>query len=268
MGDLRTDFFSPYSIDKIFLWYDATRTDTITKDGSNRVSTWADLGPNGIDLTNSAADGTKPVYTASAINSKPALLFDGGDYLETVNTIYDHESSGPFQGDYNKNRRQTYVWVALATESTSSYCVWRIGSSTNDCAFYSRHSSHSNYPIYWQDSSYSRKDIYQPASGNPQDDTTNPHMWRCNKGALTTKCLEGGTWYNDGCNNRLYIDENRCLRNASSNPYYVYMGAAELFNLGSQSYKGYISEVIVYDKYLCAREGYYLQKYLSAKWGV
>lgn len=57
-------------------WIDFADIGTITKDGSNRISSMANKGTSGIAFTQ-GTDANKPVYTASAVNSLSAALFDG-----------------------------------------------------------------------------------------------------------------------------------------------------------------------------------------------
>jgi hypothetical protein len=54
-------------------WYDANDFGTITKDGNNKVSAWADKSTNGNDATQSA--GGPPTYTAtdSMVNNLPSI---------------------------------------------------------------------------------------------------------------------------------------------------------------------------------------------------
>lgn len=270
MANLRSDFFDPYSISKLFLWYDATRTDTITKDGSNYVSTWADLGPWGIDLTNS--DGgttTKPLYNSSGINSKPTIDFDGGDHVKTIDTLYDGEQVWGTPYYSNFDRRQTYIWISLATEASSSYKVWKLGSSSDHQVFWSRNTSYSNYPAYYINSNPSSAvEVYTPTySGGtaPQNDTTNAHLWCyvhcsqvCERWAPTYEDIAGF----------LYIDNRYQPRNASTSLYYGNWVSEELFNLGVTSYKGKIGEVIVYNKLLSSLEIFRISTYLRSKWGT
>lgn len=61
------------------LWLDADSPSSITLNGAT-VSQWNDLSGNGRHATQATA-ANQPTYTASAINSKPALTFDGGDFM-------------------------------------------------------------------------------------------------------------------------------------------------------------------------------------------
>ena len=64
------------------LWLDAADASTITKDGSDLVSTWADKSGN--TGRNATSSGTaRPTYQATGLNSKPALSWDGSDDFMT-----------------------------------------------------------------------------------------------------------------------------------------------------------------------------------------
>lgn len=66
-------------------WWDAGRSDLITHDGSNLVSSWKDV-IGGYDLTQGTA-GAKPVYSATSFGSRPGVTFDGADdYLRLAST--------------------------------------------------------------------------------------------------------------------------------------------------------------------------------------
>lgn len=59
------------------LWLDAADTDTIVLNGSN-VSAWGDKSGNGFTAEQISAS-FQPAYTASSINGKSTLEFDGSD---------------------------------------------------------------------------------------------------------------------------------------------------------------------------------------------
>lgn len=56
-------------------WHDPAVAASITKDGSNRVSSMLDLSTNGVDVTNAGAVGTWPVLAAAALNGYAVLDF-------------------------------------------------------------------------------------------------------------------------------------------------------------------------------------------------
>lgn len=66
------------------LWLDADSPSSITLNGAT-VSQWNDLSGNGRHATQATA-ASQPTYTASAINSKPAMTFDGSNDSMTSST--------------------------------------------------------------------------------------------------------------------------------------------------------------------------------------
>ena len=79
---------NPATITDLQAWFDASAG--VTKDGSDIVSAWADQTPLSTEVA--VAEGTLPVWMASAINGQPGIHFDGNDRLHndrfaTVNPI-------------------------------------------------------------------------------------------------------------------------------------------------------------------------------------
>ena len=64
-------------------WYDSSDLTTVTKDGANLVSVWADKLGSGRNLLQAGADAIKPVWSADGI------LFDGVDnFMKTAAFTY------------------------------------------------------------------------------------------------------------------------------------------------------------------------------------
>lgn len=61
---------------KLVAWWDAERSDTITRSGG-LVSSWRDV-VGGYNMAQSSAS-LKPVYSATSFNGRPGLTFDGAD---------------------------------------------------------------------------------------------------------------------------------------------------------------------------------------------
>lgn len=80
--DSRPSGFDPQSISGLALWFDATEASTIVAQGDGSVSEWRSRvgGFTSSDIESSR----RPVRVSSAINGRPALLFDGlNDRLQT-----------------------------------------------------------------------------------------------------------------------------------------------------------------------------------------
>lgn len=75
------------------LWLDAEDTSTITLNGST-VSQWADKSGNGRNVSQATA-ASQPAYSASNLNGKPGLVFDGSnDILGAGSTALLRNVSG------------------------------------------------------------------------------------------------------------------------------------------------------------------------------
>lgn len=93
----------------------------ITKDGSDRVATWADQSGNGFDFTQST-EAAKPIYTENELNGLPVIRFDGSD---------DEMTSAATMGDFIDAGSFT-VLVAAVINGTSS----NVGGAYNNHALF------------------------------------------------------------------------------------------------------------------------------------
>lgn len=78
-----TGSFAPSDISDLYAWY---RGDTVTYDGSNKVSVWPDKSGNGNHLSQSNS-AKQPVYSGSisSRNNQPGIHATGGAYLQAEN---------------------------------------------------------------------------------------------------------------------------------------------------------------------------------------
>jgi hypothetical protein len=76
--------FSPKSISGLAAWYDASSSPSVVI--ATGVAKWSDLSGNGRDYVQNTTNN-QPAYTASAINGRPALTFNGtSHFLQTAAT--------------------------------------------------------------------------------------------------------------------------------------------------------------------------------------
>ncbi len=68
----------PIPLTNLALWLKA---DALSLNNNDAVTTWTDSSTNGRNATQTGDATLKPTYKTNQINSKPALYFDGGDYL-------------------------------------------------------------------------------------------------------------------------------------------------------------------------------------------
>jgi hypothetical protein len=74
----RPALWSPSALSPL-AWYDAQTESTLTK-ASNLVSQWNDRGTNGNNLTQATSD-SRPSYSATGLNSLPAVTSDGNKLM-------------------------------------------------------------------------------------------------------------------------------------------------------------------------------------------
>ncbi len=71
--------FTPPQIANLHLWFDAAST-YVTKDGSDRVSTWADRSANAWDGTGTGSP--LPLWQANQVKGNPAIYYAGAQYFD------------------------------------------------------------------------------------------------------------------------------------------------------------------------------------------
>lgn len=74
----QTRTFAPTSLSGLALWLDSSDASSVTLDGSNNVSQWADKSGNARHAAQ-ADTNLRPTYLANGINGLPALRGDGVD---------------------------------------------------------------------------------------------------------------------------------------------------------------------------------------------
>jgi hypothetical protein len=115
--------FNPSSISGNILWLDANDTTTITKDGSNKVSQWADKSPSALVYAQ-ATGSNQPTWVAGLQNGKPGVRFDGvNDYLQGTSTALLAGTS------------PASIWIVFKTVSAGAF--------TSIMNFYATTASHS-----------------------------------------------------------------------------------------------------------------------------
>lgn len=78
------DSFSPSDISGLLFWYSADEAELGTPIEGDRIGIWYDRSGNGRNATNSTGvDVSKPFFTNSVINGKPALAFTGNSTTVT-----------------------------------------------------------------------------------------------------------------------------------------------------------------------------------------
>lgn len=258
------------SIKNMILWIDATQENALrntsgkydVSDGQS-INLWKDRNPQfAIPLlfTNSSTD-RYPFYRETAINGLPALEFDGktdgtGDWLETSN---DPRIDKP------NNHSIFMVVTPIAGYSTTTV----MGIFAKEASYVSTYTvSNPPYSVIMEGSTKKFSTLVTSDS---------------NSGATATT----STTFNDGSAAIVTVTHNSVVTTSGLK---IYLNGSSVgtatarttvgyvpskLYLGRQKYwandryfKGYIGEIIMYDRVLSTEEITAVQKYLSRKWSI
>jgi hypothetical protein len=236
--------FNPQSISGLFVWLKGDVG--VTADGSNFVSAWADQSGSGNNFTQ-ATGGLKPLLTANAQNSKPAIVFDGiNDYMLTGSITF---------GEWSMFAVCSKNW------GTATYSgLWRHGFTTNaGRGFFT--SGAANYD--WQASEFIAVGNgylagQKPLIAGPHSNPTNGSYQLISAGVGTSSFLR---------------------RNGSSIARFTAnlagTSASDVFAIGtfnsvyaSDFWVGGIAELLMYNSVLSAGNISKVEDYLKAKWAT
>ncbi len=220
----------------------------VTKDGSNKVSAWADQSGSGANA-NQATSGAQPTWVDSALNGKPVLRFDGSDdFLQGTNNGYN-----PSAGDYTifvvHKRTSSAYWTGAFTYNAASgvygapIAGWRENTEQFGVNFVGS----------------SDAGVYVNHSGSPNDFY------------LTTVQRKGGTNGNGGGLKVRSVSEGLLLESSgtqswSSGASANYSVGRHWWNNGGHQLNGDVAEVIVYNRNLSPSERSRVEVYLGKKY--
>lgn len=106
----------PAALDTGLLYrFDASDPDSLTLSGSN-VTAWADLGPDGLDLTHSETGFPDPTYTETGFAGGPAVLFaqPGSDPLSRAGVAIDYSGTTTLALVYEPHATATSFSTVIA----------------------------------------------------------------------------------------------------------------------------------------------------------
>lgn len=128
-SELTPEKFKPTDLSNCLLWFDCSDTTTITKDASNYVSAWVNKGI--FSTTATQATGSKqPLFKKNQLNNKHSLYFDGGDVLCWTPRLELGGTSHSFFAVYRQTDTLSNTFYTLiAYKGTSGIFVGRINSS-------------------------------------------------------------------------------------------------------------------------------------------
>jgi len=109
---------------------------SITKDGSNDVSVWADVSPAGWDMGQSGSAALKPDYNATGYNSIPSIDFSGAALMST-GTLVGDTSAGSRTIQVGANNAFSMIFVIAPNNPTvTGILMGKFGGASGSKAFY------------------------------------------------------------------------------------------------------------------------------------
>ena len=218
------------------LWLDAADASTITLNGGN-VSQWNDKSGNARNATQATA-ANQPAYTASGLNGKPVLTWDGGnDVLNTASAL-NHPVSiysvAQLSGATNSTR-------GIVGSGSQSYSLGTLSSSPAATSAYALWNPFLNGGAYINNTA-----------------TTDPVVL----GSTTVSNVEN-TWntYVNGSNAGQAIWDT----GTPAAPGFIRIGYS---GVGSEYWLGTIAEVVITSTTLSTTDRQKLEGYLAWKWGL
>ena len=227
-----TSAFLPTSLSSLALWLDANDLATITKDGSNGVSTWKDKSSNAYSYINGGT--TKPVYSATAFNSKPTMQltgtygFKGGAITTTASNL-----SIFFAAQQTNTANANYL---LDVNGTSTRFTLNLNN---------------NGASYWY-----KQGAYSSTLGSSYAANTYS-SWIFSNGATIPA--------------RLYINGSQVATDttfASQDLLSTLSIGQKYTGPATTDFSGNVSEVIIYTRALTDSERQAVEQYLKLKWGL
>jgi hypothetical protein len=233
---------SPTNVRGLTAWYDASNPMAVTKDGSNLISQINDLSGNGYHGT--AATTARPTLIPSGINSRACMLFDGVANAMNINGIASLHNG--------TNLPLTIIIVVKHTATAGDQDYVSLEDSGN----------YSGGRFLFQDSGGV---VYGARRNN----------------ASTQKFITGGaisttasvvSLVNSGLTGSLYV--NGALSGTANQDINVGAAISTVATIGAHGspvnsfFKGYLCELIVYNRALSTGERQYNERYLKRKWGT
>lgn len=242
--------FSPSDLSNLYFWLDASDVDTITKDGSNKVSQWDDKSANAYHFSQSTATW-QPEWVDAQLNGRAVVRFDG------VNDIISRGTQQMLRSDTGF----TMILVLKATKKTSDRGLmslytnvgtgWRMPCTTD---------------ATWGDIGFGEWSIWAYRKSGAATWTDNTY------GTILLDYT--GTGANTAANFNLYLNETLATTtdigpNGGSWAYSSDIGG-ERQNAGAvyASMNGDIAEMIIYHQKLSVDDRATVYAYIAEKWGL
>lgn len=222
--------FSPSDIAGQLLWLDANAITGLND--SDPVGAWEDSSTSNNDATQGTA-GKKPLYKTNIANGKPGLLFDGTDD-QLVLTGFPTIGGATFPD-------MAYFFVAQPLTGTDTYSTWLSAGASNG---------------FWFKGDTKKLSFYT-ASDHLNSTAINfseTHLWSLEQ--------VGGS----SGDSQFYLDGTADGTHTGVGLQWAPNSIGD--DSGSETFKGYLFEMLVYTTALSAQNRSDLTAYLKTKYGI
>jgi hypothetical protein len=256
-GAIGASSWTPMNLTGIYQWFDATDAGSITKDGSDNVTQWADKTGNAGHLTASGTAG--PLYVASSINSKPALTFDSSKGLD---------NSTNYGLDFLRAQNAASIIMVAANVSRT----------TDDTFIYWSNGADAGFTRFELDDSTAKRVMIrmrQADAGSRYDDIssasylfpeTDPYVWRVSLDLANKKPYQYLSTHGDtqDVQNASALSTSNAFSDTRSLA--ADLGGGTTTAPAGANYK--VGELILTRSILTSDEITKVNLYLKAKWGI
>jgi hypothetical protein len=237
---------TPRQISNCIAWFDGSDTSTMSL-SSNIVSSWSDKSVNNYILNSAQlsalpAGNFSPLYVANAINGLGAVYFDGSNDYMFVNSGIGLASAVAYTSFVVLSPRYlSATQVAVGLQATPSSGTW-------------------DFLGLW----ISLDTLQAGFDGGVV--TVNTTSRNDNR-PIINSIVRNGASVNAYLNGFQYATNTTVASTVNSGVARLGIGA-NTYNNGAQPYKGYICEIIIYNRALSDTERYQVQNYLANKWRI
>lgn len=253
------------SIKGLSLWIESTLDSsfisTETDDGT-AISEWRDYNPQVSTKADFVKGTTAPTYTLNAINGIPAVLFDGSAFMSATNF-----------SDISTNQATVFIVVKLPSTLASEAIISKRGADASAGVNF-QVSTNSTASTGWTycDGEVQDAVTCELAASGAAVIATNSYIYSsvytANSDVITTSTAGGINFFQNGAKlNQVATSGTSRTGPVSSGNKALHIGATS-FTTPTNGFKGYIGEIIVYDRALKQEERQSIEGYLSKKWGI
>ena len=264
--------FDPLDLPGCYFWF---RADQISgpSDGDNITSghTVSNEGESG-GFVHSSTSSEQPTYTASAINSKPAMTFDGTSEFLRLSTDYNTPSGAC--NLFNEDFGSDFTVMIVCRPHDVSDNSQRIFGLYNDSDFHSTSNSGERNHFWMGIKSTSKFSICGKHTANDEVQAAaeisdnEAHIFTAVYDQSETKMFLFQDGHLSASDSSFELGDGQSVGTNST----LTIGAVDETNRGSTTYKdkfdGDIAEILIYDRKMSERNLTNLHHYLGEKYGI